>query len=144
MMKKAMKTMISAALVLVFVLTVTACGNQQSEPTLWDAATYGEDTTLGDGVKTVTVEVTAEEKTVTFTVKTDEATVGGALMKHDLIDGEEGAYGLYVKVVNGITADYDADKCYWAFYVDGEYASTGVESTPIAEGVTYRFVYTKG
>lgn len=46
---------------------------------------------------------------------------------------------LYVKTVNGITADYDTDQTYWAFYVNGEYASTGVDSTPVNEGDTYEF-----
>ncbi|MBQ2119193.1 MAG: DUF4430 domain-containing protein, partial [Clostridia bacterium] len=54
------------------------------------------------------------------------------------------AYGLYVKKVNGITADYDTDKAYWAFYLNGEYASTGVDSTDIDENVKYSLVYTKG
>ena len=45
----------------------------------------------------------------------------------------------YVKKVNGITADYDADQTYWAFYVNGEYATAGVDSTTIEEGATYSF-----
>ena len=50
----------------------------------------------------------------------------------------------YVKTVNGITADYDADGVYWAFYVNGEYAVSGVDSTPIAEGESYSFKVEKG
>ena len=46
-------------------------------------------------------------------------------------------YGLYIKSVNGIVADYDVDATYWAFYINGEYAMTGVEMTPIAEGDSY-------
>ena len=64
-------------------------------------------------------------------------------MEHGLIAGEEGDYGLYVKVVNGITADYDVDQSYWAFYIDGDYAMSGVDTTAITEGVTYQLVYTK-
>ena len=37
------------------------------------------------------------------------------------------------------TADYDVDQTYWAFYVNGEYASTGVDSTKIEEGAAYSF-----
>ena len=55
----------------------------------------------------------------------------------ELIAGEEGEFGLYVKTVNGITADYDVDQTYWAFYVDGEYAMSGVDVTTIEEGKTY-------
>ena len=43
------------------------------------------------------------------------------------------------KTVNGVTVDYDTDGKYWAFYVDGEYAATGVDSTDITAGATYTF-----
>ena len=75
----------------------------------------------------------------TFQISTDKNIVGDALLAEGLIAGEEGAYGLYVKTVNGITADYDVDKTYWAFYINGEYAFTGVDATPIEEGATYTF-----
>ena len=45
--------------------------------------------------------------------------------------------GLYIKTVNGVTLDYDADGAYWAFYINGEYASTGVDATNIEAGATY-------
>lgn len=54
-------------------------------------------------------------------------------------EGEDSEYGLYVKTVNGVTVDYDQDGKYWAFYVDGEYAATGVDSTDITAGATYTF-----
>ena len=110
---------------------------------VWENATYRKDTELGSGAKTVVVEVKAEDQQVTFTIKTDKDTVGAALLEHSLIAGEEGAYGLYVKQVNGITADYDVDQTYWSFYINGEYAMTGVDTTEITEGATYRLEYTK-
>ena len=75
----------------------------------------------------------------TFLVKTDEKTVGDALYALGLIDGEEGDYGLYIKSVNGIIADYDIDATYWAFYIDGSYAMSGASDTPIEEGKYYIF-----
>ena len=74
-----------------------------------------------------------------FEIHTDQKTVGDALLEQNLIEGDESDYGLYVKTVNGITADYDTDGSYWAFYVNGEYAQTGVDSTPVEEGSTYSF-----
>ena len=65
--------------------------------------------------------------------------MGEALQELELIDGEEGPYGLYVKTVNGITADFDKYKEYWAFYIDGEYAMSGVDKTEIEAGSTYSF-----
>ena len=44
---------------------------------------------------------------------------------------------------NGIKADYTADGAYWALYIGEEYARTGVDTTPITDGQTYKFVYTK-
>ena len=96
-----------------------------------------------EGAKTITVEVTAEEKTVVFTVKTDAATVGEALMGVNLLAGEEGPYGLYIKSVNGMIADFDVDQTYWAFNIGGEYAMTGVDQTEITEGTVYQLVRTK-
>jgi len=141
-MQKTMRSALAVLLVVVCLLTATACGTEK-EASLWDTATYTEDTTFGDGAKTIKVEVKAEDKVVTFTVKTDADTVGAALLEHKLIAGDQGDYGLYVKVVNGITADYDKDQTYWAFYVDGEYAMTGVDATAIDEGVTYQLAHTK-
>ena len=72
-----------------------------------------------------------------FEIHTDKETVGEALLELELIAGEEGEFGLFVKEVNGITADYDVDQTYWAFYVDGEYAMSGVDVTTIEEGKAY-------
>lgn len=104
---------------------------------LWADALYTENTELGEGAKTVTVEVIAEDKTVVFTIHTDAATLGEALMAHKLVEGDQGDYGLYIKKVNGIQADYDKDKHYWGFYKNGEMMMTGVDGTAIADGEKY-------
>ena len=74
-----------------------------------------------------------------YTVKTDKKTVGEALTEVGLISGEVGAYGLMVETVDGETVKYEDGGKYWAFYVDGDYAMTGVEKTKIEEGKTYAF-----
>ena len=95
---------------------------------------------LGEGEKEFNFVVKDIDGNETkFLIKTDEETVGGALIKLGLIEGDESEFGLYVKKVNGIVADYDKDQTYWAFYVNGEYAMTGVDATPIAEGEEYSF-----
>lgn len=120
--------------------TESPAADDEMENDVWADATYTEDTELGEGAKVLTVECTAGGKTVTFTIHTDAATVGEALKPLGLITGDESEFGMYVKTVNGMAADYDADGYYWAFYADGEYAPTGVDSTDIAEGVTYSLV----
>ncbi len=97
-------------------------------------------TVLGEGAVKFTFTVTdVEGKETVFEINTDKKTVGDALLEHGLIAGEEGAYGLYVKTVNGITVDYDKDGKYWAFYVNGEYASSGVDTTDVVAGTAYAF-----
>ena len=128
---------------MLFAVALLASCSKPDDPTIWDNATYKEDTTLGNGEKTVVVEVAVLENLVTFTINTNADTVGAALAEHNLIDGEPGAYGMYVKTVNGITADYDKDQRYWALYVDGEYATMGVDLTEIEEGRVYRIEYAK-
>lgn len=126
-----------------FILTVfSACGSKEKAD-LFSNAIYKENVTLGEGDKTVTCDVKVNDKTVTFTVNTNAHTVGAALLDNGIISGEEGPYGLYVKVVNGITADYDIDQSYWAFYIDGEYAMSGIDLTPINENARYSLEYTK-
>lgn len=114
-------------LIAVMALSVVSCG--------------GNTDTEGDVTsKTFTFEVvTVDGKTTTFTITTDKETVGEALLDEGLIEGEAGAYGLYVKKVNGILADYDVDGTYWAFYINGAYGATGVDTTPVEDGATYAF-----
>ena len=95
---------------------------------------------LGEGqTKFLFTVVDKEGNETNFEIHTDKKLVGDALLELELIDGENGEFGLYVKSVNGITADYEVDQTYWAFYVDGEYAMSGVDTTEIEAGTTYTF-----
>ena len=138
-MKKTIKSTVSLVLALIFVICLASCGAQVDKEGLWENATYLKDTELGDGAKTAVVEVKAGEQSITFTVHTDEEMLGAALLAHGIIEGED---GLYTKV-NGMVADYNVDQSYWAFYIDGEFAMTGLDDTPIVEGAAYQLEYTK-
>ena len=78
-----------------------------------------------------------------YRIHTDKKTVGEALTELEIIEGESSEYGLYIKKVNGIEADYDKDKSYWAFYIDNEYAMSGVDTTDVTANAEYWFKYTK-
>ena len=93
---------------------------------------------------TITLEVVGPDgSSKEHTVSTDSSkNLRQALEGAGLISGEEGAYGLYVKVVDGITADYDVDGSWWSLTKDGELCS-GVDSTPIADGDKFEFTYSK-
>ena len=105
-----------------------------------DSNASSEKEVLGEGstVFDFTVVDTDGNETY-FEIHTDKTTVGDALTELGLIEGEDSEYGLYVKTVNGIKLDYDTDGKYWAFYVNGEYASTGVDSTDVEAGAEYTF-----
>ncbi|MBQ3022250.1 MAG: DUF4430 domain-containing protein [Clostridia bacterium] len=110
---------------------------------VWEKATYTRNTELGEGEKTFSVKVIVGKDNVTFTIHTDKETVGEALVDNNLIEGEEGPYGLYVKYVNGMRADYDMNKTYWAFSKDSKPLETGVDMTKIEDGAQYELTYTK-
>ena len=137
-----MRTLLTAVLCVMMLACMTAC-TKEEEKGIWADAKYTEDTELGKGSKTVKVVVEAEEKKITFTIHTDETILGDALMAHELVEGEDGDFGLYIKKVNGMLADYDVDQTYWGFYQNGEYMMTGVDTTEFADGDQYELVRTK-
>ena len=160
-MKNTIKSTLALILALLMTLCLFSCKKDETETPqtpssaeneaggtiapegLWASATYLKDTTFGEGAKTVTVKVIADGKSVAFTIKTDAKTLGEALIAHDLIAGDQGDFGLYIKFVNGIRADYDLDKRYWNFTKNGEYMMTGADMTEIADGEAYEFTYAK-
>ena len=140
-----MKAMTRVALIVLALLTVislVACADAEKTG-VWEDATYTSDKTFGNGEKTVMVEVVAEEQSITFTVKTDKETLADALIEHALIEGEDGPYGLYIKKVNGITADYDIDQTYWSLSKNGEMSMVGASDTVIADGEHYELTRAK-
>lgn len=152
--KKLLSLILSIMLIVAMAFSMTACGgNNQEKPNTenvgsnTEVGTQLEDTqddsaatVLGEGATVFAfVVVDGEGNETAFEIHTDKTIVGEALLELELIEGEVGDFGLYVKTVNGITADYDVDQTYWAFYVDGEYAMTGVDATEIEEGATYSF-----
>lgn len=125
-------------LIAAMALLITGCNDNTSQETIQTTSVTAETQALGEGETVFTVTVVDKEGTETaFDIHTDKQMVGEALQECGLLEGEEGPYGLYVKTVNGITADYDVDQTYWAFYINGEYAMTGVDVTEITEGDIY-------
>ena len=129
------------SLVLVFVLiaaaALTGCSGAPAE-TIAPPAELQPFTILGEGSKSFELTIVDKEGTEhLYQIHTDEEMVGFALIAHELIEGEDGPYGMYIKSVLGQKLDYETDKMYWSFYVNGEYAMTGVDQTPILEGEQY-------
>ena len=134
------RSVLSLVLVAAMVLMFAGCGQNQGEEVPETSSNQQEIVE-----KSFTFEVTELDGTKKeFQVKYDtEKTVGEALVNEKLISGENGPYGLMVDTVNGQKYDYNKDGVYWAFNINGEYAMTGVDSTPIKDGEVYSFVATK-
>ena len=129
-------------LCLILALSLLGCSRQTTDGSLWDSAKYVDDQEFGEGAKTVIVEIEALEKSVHFTIHTDETYLGDALLSHEIIVGEEGPYGLFFEEVNGIVASFEEDNAYWAFYQEGAYMNVGVDGAEITDGDHYELVYT--
>ena len=127
MKNNSMKKLLS--LVLAFVLTaalaLTGCSGKPAETTAPietpDSTGSSAFTILGEGEKSFELIIVDKEGNEhLYLIHTDEEMVGFALIEHELIEGEQGQYGMY-----------------WAFYVNGEYALTGVDQTPITADTSY-------
>jgi len=93
---------------------------------------------------TITVTVIDDKgKSTEFKIDTNKETLADALLEAKLVEGEESQYGLYIKYVNGIRADYELDGAYWSLSKDGEMLLTGASETKIANGEKYELTYTK-
>ena len=134
--KKLLSLILCIVLIAAMALTASGCSDKNTAQS--DTVTFQDGVVLGKGEKVFTLTVIDKDGIeISCEIHTDKQTVGEALLEQKLIAGEESAYGLYVKTVCGITADYDADGTYWAFYIDDTYATSGVDTTDIVEGSTY-------
>ncbi len=145
--KKVSSLLLCIMLIVAMAFTVVGCSNNKqnvnNQPSIeagTNAGTENQENVLGEGKTKILFTVVDKDGNETnFEIHTDKDIVGDALLEHELIEGDAGDYGLYVKIVNGITADYDKDGTYWAFYVNGQYATSGVDTTPVKEGENYSF-----
>ncbi len=136
-MTKVLSLFLCMVLIAAMALMLSGCSDsvEVQEPQL---ETFTDGQSLGQGATTFTLVVCdAEGKEVTAQISTDETILGQALLDLKLIAGEDSEYGLYLKTVNGITYDYDTHGKYWALYINGEYALTGIDSTEIVPDAVY-------
>ncbi len=136
-------TALALSALIVSLLFTAGCAQKVNVEGLWESATYTSDKTFGEGKTTIEVEVKAGDDSVTFTLNTDKENLADALSEHSLIEGEDGPYGIYIKKVNGILADYDVNQAYWNLCKGGEALMTGASDTKISDGEHYELVYAK-
>lgn len=139
-MKKAIKIITIISVAFLLLLSISACSNQtalDSDGVLY-SSTGNSWIELGHGDNYFNFTVTDEDSTVyNFHIHTNKSIVGEALEELGLIEGSEGEFGIYVNKVNGIYAEYNETGTYWAFYVNGEYASEGIDMAKIVQGEAY-------
>lgn len=141
-----MKKILALMLALVLALSLCACGAPAADGAVDEGTPVVTDgATLGEGATTFALVIKQlDGSSISATINTDAETVGEALEALGILKGEEGPYGIYIKEVNGVTAVYEEDGTYWGFYIDGEYAMTGADATPVTAGAEYTFAVEKG
>lgn len=132
-------------LFIITILTVSLCGcgiitkNKTDLPTVNAEISSAEADDNGYNLKFTFEVVDSNGNAERKELETNDSNLGTVLQRLGLIKGEQGPYGLYIKEVNGITADYDTDGTYWALYINDEYAVTGVDKIEITNGSVYSF-----
>ncbi len=129
------KKIIVAAIILIVLVAVAAILYSKFKPQ------------AVSGSKEVTVTVVddnGEEKT--YEHKTDAEYLRQVLEEIEglTVEGPEEEYGMYVKTVNGVRADYEEDGAYWGFYVNDEYCNYSIEQQPVNDGDAFMIKYETG
>ena len=136
--RKSLSCILCIVLITAMALLTIGCNDNKETEFSYRSIVVSDGAVIGDGAVEFPLEIVDNSgKVTTVTVKTDKTTVGEALLELELIAGDNDQYGLYVKSVNGTYADYNKTGTYWAFYINGEYAMTGVDTTDIVAGDNY-------
>ena len=154
---KLMHTFAALALSAALSLTLLAgCGSASSAPSSTAAASSS--TVAASSEAAESAASTEEEKIkAVFTVNYEDGTsedvdlevadgtlLSDALRDEGVISAEEAEAG-FVTVVNGVTADWDADGAWWCLTdAEGEMTSVGVGEIALHDGDSYAFTYTVG
>ena len=101
-------------------------------------AVFGPKT--AEGSKAVTIEVVDDKgESRIYEIKTDALYLAEAMTEAGITYEAEDTY---VNTVNGITADYDKDMSYWAFYINDTYCNFGIFEQPVKDGDSFKIEYT--
>lgn len=97
------------------------------------------------GIKTITVTVVHKDGSEkVFTCPTEEEFLGKVLVNENIVVGNYGEFGLYFDTADGEKADWNVDNGWWQVFIGEEAAITGADQIPIADGDTFKLVYTIG
>ncbi|MBQ6676671.1 MAG: DUF4430 domain-containing protein [Clostridia bacterium] len=162
-----LRLLLIAVLIAAVALTIASCGNGTGTGTqkATEAATETgtgtgtpeteapvevEKLEIGEGAKTITVNVKKDNTVYEITVKTDADNLEDALVSNELVNHapeDYSEYGLFIKKLivptegGSVEMEADADH-FWSIEQNGEMLMTGASSTPVNDGETFDFVYT--
>lgn len=103
----------------------------------------GTTTTPSGYAKTITVTVVHKDGTAKeFTYQTNEDFLGAVLYAEGLIV-ESASSGMF-DTADGEKADWNVDQGWWKLLVGEKESMTGVDTTPINDGDSFKLVYTCG
>lgn len=96
------------------------------------------------GSKNLTVEVIHGNGEIqNFDFRTDAETLADALVEQEIVENNQGPYGLYILTADGETVN-EANQEWWCITKGGEDLMTGASDTIIADGDTYELTFTVG
>lgn len=95
--------------------------------------------------KTVNLTIIDNKDTELYnkTIDTKDIYLIDLLKQEDvMLEYDDDKYGAYIKSLMGYEQKNDGDGLYyWAYYIDDEYAETGISNCKLEDGKTYKFVY---
>ena len=99
-------------------------------------------TTAGEKEVTVVV-IHGDQEEKTFTYQTDAEYLGEVLLENELVEGEEGQYGLFITAADGETAD-DSKQQWWCITKGGEQVNTSASEAVIEDGDQFELTLKEG
>ena len=93
---------------------------------------------------TITITVVNDKgDSDSFKITTKSDNLGDALLESGRVKGDMDTFGLYIKEVDGVLADFEQNGAYWSLSKGGTMLMTGASETPISDGDKFELTYTK-
>jgi len=130
-----MKKILTITLILATLTTFASCTkttvtNENAIETNYLGEEIGDST---EGERSFNV-VEQEFRTDTFDFTSSATTLKDALLAENFIAGDETSNGFFITTVNGIDADYELEKTYWAIWVNNQPSTVGIDQIEFHEG----------